>query len=177
MYRILKVGWRNNEKTNLGNHWVARADFVWPPDYKGSRRRLAEILCFMVSSFFFLWKSRTSSERGLWPVPGLGVSHLGELSICYLPQRRLWMLHRTKLLELFLPHPRDQQRSPCSLNFLAVTASYHSKVISIGALLAEKIAKIVFFSPCISYYISSIPFLTVRKQTGMLNTAFEPPNH
>ena len=55
------------------------------------------------------------------------------------------MLHGTKLLELFFLHPMDQQRSPCSLNFLAVTASYHSKVISIGSLLAEKIAKIVCF--------------------------------
>ena len=37
----------------------------------------------------------------------------------------------------------DQQVSPCCLNFLRVTESYHSKVTPIGALRTEKMAEAV----------------------------------
>ena len=55
----------------------------------------------------------------------------------------LFIIHRAKLLLPISPHPMDQQGSPCCLNFLAVTSSYHSKVYLVGALDAEKLAAAV----------------------------------
>ena len=40
----------------------------------------------------------------------------------------------------------DQQESPCDHNFLRVTPSYHSKVIHIYAMYAEKNTKVVLLN-------------------------------
>ena len=55
--------------------------------------------------------------------------------------RMLLQIHRAKLLQLFSPHPMDQQGSPCCHNFMTVSQSYHSKVTPIGELNAKKIVK------------------------------------
>ena len=51
----------------------------------------------------------------------------------------LFYIHRKKLLQLFSPHPMDQQVSPCYYSCLTVSRSYHSKMTPISALHAEKI--------------------------------------
>jgi hypothetical protein len=50
----------------------------------------------------------------------------------------LFAIHRAKLLQLFSPHPIDQQGSPCCPIFLTLTLSYHSMVTPIWALYAQK---------------------------------------
>ena len=55
----------------------------------------------------------------------------------------LFLIHKVKLLQLFSPHPMNQQVSPCYQSFLTVTQSYHGKVTHIDALHAEKIAEAV----------------------------------
>ena len=50
-------------------------------------------------------------------------------------------LHRVKLLQLFSPHPTDQQVYSCCQNILTVTQSYNSKNTPIGRFHAVKTAK------------------------------------
>ena len=54
-------------------------------------------------------------------------------------------IHRAKLLQLFFPHPRDQQVNSCCHNFLTVTQSYNSKNTPISKFHDVKIAESVFF--------------------------------
>ena len=74
----------------------------------------------------------------------------------------LFIIHRAKLLLPISPHPWDQQGSPCCLNFLAVTLSYHSKVYLVGALDAKKLAAAVLL------YVLWIEFLTPLLRTESL---------
>ena len=69
-------------------------------------------------------------------------------------------MHRAKLLQLFSQRPMNQQRSPCCNNFLTPTESYHSKVIPIVILNAEKIAEAVLL--CV-FTITFPSFLFVQR--------------
>ena len=56
----------------------------------------------------------------------------------------LFEIHSAKLIHKFRLHSMNQQGSPCCHNWLTVPPSYFSKVISIGALNADKIAEAVW---------------------------------
>ena len=80
------------------------------------------------------------------------------------------LIHRAKLLQLFSPHPMDQQVFSCCHNFLTVTQSYNSKNTSMARVHAVKIAKSVFL-----FIYNGIPNVPLKKTSMLPQSAGTDP--
>ena len=79
-------------------------------------------------------------------------------------------MHIGKQLQLFFPHPTEQQGSFCCRTFLTVTQIYHSKVTPICTLHVEKIAEAVVLYVFTTAFPASPPIATTN-----LHDQLSPP--